>query len=264
MIEVRDLSAAHGKQAVFNNLNVRVSEGDFVCLLGPNGCGKTTLLRTLLGLHPKTSGQVLLRGSDMAALSAKQQARLISYVPQYHRTAFGYPVIDMVLMGVMAAYSEWAVPTVVHKDLALAALTQMNIAHLKDRPYTELSGGQRQLVLIARALAQDTPYLFMDEPTNGLDYGNQIKLLERIRDLADHKRCIVMTTHHPEQAMMVANRVLTMQNGALLQDGVPSEVITKTKMAQLYDLALHQIPKFSFNHDGLNFRQKRHGFGWAK
>lgn len=243
MIEARQLSAKQGNTVVFENLNLTLHLGEMVSLLGPNGCGKTTLLRTLLALHPKETGQVLWQGEAAEKLTPKVQSRLVSYVPQYHRLAFGYEVIEMVLMGVMAGYSEWARPTQAQRELAQNALEMLNIGNLSDRPYTQLSGGQRQLVLIARALAQDTPYIFLDEPTNGLDYGNQLKLLDKIQSLANQKRCILMTTHHPEHALMVSNRVITLQDGLITEDGHPDEVIHQASMAQLYDLSPHHLTR---------------------
>ncbi|MBN2866396.1 MAG: ABC transporter ATP-binding protein [Thiotrichales bacterium] len=240
MIDVVNLSAKQGNITVFSELDLHLGQGEVISLLGPNGCGKTTLLRTMMGLHPNTSGMIQIEGANIVDLPPKVLARKISYVPQYHRLAFGYSVLDMVLMGVMAGYSEWARPTNAQKAMAEAALVELNIAHLSQRPYTELSGGQRQLVLIARALAQNTPYVFLDEPTNGLDYGNQLKLLDKIKNLSTEHRCILMTTHHPEHAMMIANRVITMQQGRLTQDGAPASVLTSQTLTELYDLAPEQ------------------------
>lgn len=249
MINIRGLAAKQGAETVFNGIDLQLKQGDVISLLGPNGCGKTTLMRTILGLHPKTQGSVEIEGKSLEKTSAKALSKIISYVPQYHRLAFGYPVLDIVLMGVLAGHSEWALPTAAQKDQALRALETLNIAHLSQRPYTELSGGQRQLVLIARALAQDTPYIFLDEPTNGLDYGNQLKLLEKISVLASDQRCILMTTHHPDHALWVANRVIAMQQGALIEDGTPESVVTPQILASLYDLNIEQLQAFSRPHD---------------
>lgn len=245
MIEVFNLSAKQGDIEVFKELDLGLKKGEVISLLGPNGCGKTTLLRTILGLHPKSSGMIRIDDENLADLTPKDQARFISYVPQYHRLAFGYRVLDMVLMGVMAGYSEWSIPSQSQKQAAQAALDELNIGHLSQRPYTDLSGGQRQLVLIARALAQNTPYIFLDEPTNGLDYGNQLKLLNKIRSLSADHRCILMTTHHPEHAVMISTRVITMQAGQLTRDGSPKQVITQKNMAELYDLTLDQVACFA-------------------
>lgn len=249
MLKAKKLKASHGSNQVFSELNLQLNLGEVVALLGPNGCGKTTLLRSLLGLHPLQNGDVWVNGKLLTRLPNKARARLISYVPQYHRLAFAYSAIDIVLMGVMAGYSEWARPTQNQVEQSRFALSQLGIEDLAERPYTELSGGERQMVLIARALAQNTPYIFLDEPTNGLDYGNQIKLMKKLIELSSEERCLVMTTHHPEQALMAATRVITLQDGIIQQDGSAEEVITQQKMAQLYDLPLNDVPNFkhSFN-----------------
>lgn len=263
MLEAENLMAGHHGEPVFSGLNLQLNLGEVVALLGPNGCGKTTLLRTLMGLHPASEGQVTFDNRPVNKLANRARARLISYVPQYHRLAFAYPVIDMVTMGVMAGYSEWARPSKEQQAQAYDALAQLGIEDLANRPYTELSGGQRQMVLIARALAQDTPYLFLDEPTNGLDYGNQIRLMQKIRDLAHKTRCIVMTTHHPEQALMAASRVITLQNGEIRQDGSPRAVVTQQRISQLYGLPLKDVPQFGccipVDHD-----ESSQKFGWAR
>ena len=241
MIKAVELAAKQGSTMVFKDLNLTLKLGESISLLGPNGSGKTTLLRTLLGLHPKEQGQIFWHGQNTEQLPPKEQARWVSYVPQYHKLAFAYEVIEMVLMGVMAGDSEWARPTQVQRQIAQNSLDMLNIGHLSTRPYTELSGGQRQLVLIARALAQNTPYIFLDEPTNGLDYGNQLKLLDKIQNLTDGQRCILMTTHHPEHALAVSNRVITLQEGQITEDGHPLDVIHQDSMAKLYDLSPHHL-----------------------
>ncbi|WP_319380812.1 ABC transporter ATP-binding protein [Thiomicrorhabdus sp.] len=242
MIKIHQLSAGHDSDNVFSNLNLTLREGEIVSLLGANGCGKTTLLRTALGLHPKRSGSVKVNNQDFHRMDARQRARLISYVPQYHRLAFGYPVIEMVLMGTQAGKSGWSRPNAADRENAENALELMNIDHLRNRPYTQLSGGQRQLVLIARALAQNTPMIFMDEPTNGLDFGNQIKLLEKIRSLKSQGKSVLFTTHHPEQALSTATRAISMRNGQIAKDGRPRDVLQVEHLRELYQLDERQLP----------------------
>lgn len=244
-IHATSLGAHHDGQMVFEQLDLLLKQGEITALLGPNGCGKTTLLRTLLGLHPKSAGKVMFGNHHEQQLSPKEKAQIISYVPQYHRLAFGYPVIEMVLMGSMATQPSWQRASKAQREEAESLLETLNIAHLKNKPYTELSGGQRQLVLIARALAQNTPFIFMDEPTNGLDFGNQIKLLEKIGELGRRRHGILMTTHHPSHALQMADRALVMKQGKLIQDGHPQQILDAKTLCDLYQLTAAQLPKMS-------------------
>ncbi|QKI89801.1 ABC transporter ATP-binding protein [Thiomicrorhabdus xiamenensis] len=236
------LAARQGCKNIFSDIALHLNSGEVVALLGPNGCGKTTLLRTMLGFHPKSAGRVEINGQDSSQLSAEQIAQWISYVPQYHRTAFGYPVIDMVLMATRGAKTSWIKSSAEQYDTAIEALKWLHIEHLAHRPYTELSGGQRQMVLIARAFAQNTPLIMMDEPTNGLDYGNQIKLLEKITQLKIAGRTVLFTTHHPEHAIGAASRAITMYNGRILKNGPPDEVLQAHDIQRLYQLSSNQLP----------------------
>lgn len=240
------VAAQQGSKSIFAEITLHLNAGEVVALLGPNGCGKTTLLRTLLGFHPKSAGRIEINGRDSSQLNAEQMAQSISYVPQYHRTAFGYPVIDMVLMATRGAKVSWVKSSPEQYDTAIEALKWLNIEHLAHRPYTELSGGQRQMVLIARAFAQNTPLIMMDEPTNGLDYGNQIKLLEKITQLKIAGRTVLFTTHHPEHAIGSASRAITLYNGRILKNGAPEEVLQARDIQHLYQLSPNQLPANAF------------------
>ena len=244
MIKVENLSAGYGDQPVFEALSFAIAPGESVALLGPNGCGKTTLLRTLLGLHPMRAGEVRFDHHPLATLSVKERARMCAYVPQSYASAFGYPVREVVLMGAMAGLSDWARPGPSQRDQAEAALQKMQLQALADRPVTELSGGQRQMVLIARALAQNTPLILMDEPTNGLDYGNQIRLIEKMNQLRQEGQTLVFTTHHPAEALAGATRALTLSQGRLLKSGPPHSILTPDHLAALYEIEPDQLKRF--------------------
>ncbi|WP_321491672.1 ABC transporter ATP-binding protein [uncultured Desulfobacter sp.] len=226
----------YGEKPVLNDINLSFEKGDVVSLLGPNGSGKTTLLKVLLGLCRPQKGEVRLGGVPVRQIKAKALARRIAYVPQTHKISFAYRVIDVVLMGRMPHKPFFFRYSKQDEAQALSALEQLSIGHLKDRPYTEVSGGERQMTLIARALAQGADILVMDEPVSGLDYGNQIRLLEKIATLAGHGYTFIKTTHFPEHAVWISDRVVMLKKGQVLANGHAPEVVNETNLYLLYNL----------------------------
>lgn len=236
MIEINNLTVSyHGAPPVLKNISLRVDRGEVVNVLGPNGCGKTTLLRALLGLLPVPSGSVALDGCPLEKIGRRDLARSLAYVPQQHTGVFGFQVQDVVLMG-RTARSPWLRFSAEDRERAMHALEKVRLTHLAARSYLELSGGQRQMVLIARALAQDCAALVMDEPVTGLDYGNQFHLLDLIGELASSGPAILLTTHHPEQAVYLGGRAVLLKDGMLVADGPVVSVITEEQVRRLYDL----------------------------
>ena len=235
LIAVQNVTFGYLHQPVLQNISVSFQAGEVVSLLGPNGSGKTTLLKIVLGLFPPQSGEVLLEGRPVRAMAPKQLARRIAYVPQFHRIAFGYRVLDVVLMGRLPHKPFFFRYGAQDEQAAVKALERLGIEHLKDRPYTEVSGGERQLVLIARALAQGADIFVMDEPVNGLDYGNQIRLLARIADLSRSGYTFIKTTHFPDHALWVSDRVVMLKEGGVVADGPAAETINKANLYQLYN-----------------------------
>jgi iron complex transport system ATP-binding protein len=234
-IAVQDVTFGYFHQPVLRNVSVSFRAGEVVSLLGPNGSGKTTLLKIVLGLFAPQSGEVLLEGRPVRAMAPKQLARRIAYVPQFHRITFGYRVLDAVLMGRLPHKPFFFRYGGEDEQVAVRALERLGIEHLKDRPYTEVSGGERQLVLIARALAQGADIFVMDEPVNGLDYGNQIRLLARIADLSRSGYTFIKTTHFPDHALWVSNRVVMLKEGCVVADGPAAKTINKATLYQLYN-----------------------------
>ena len=216
-------------------------EEGIVALLGPNGSGKSTLLKLLLGILTPSSGCVRVRGENLRELTRRELACRLAYVPQTHREAFGYSVFDVVLMGRLPRTSFFARYGEKDRRIAGEALEKLSIGHLAGRPYTEISGGERQLTLIARALAQGADIFVMDEPTNGLDYGNQIRLLERINQLAAEGFTFIYTTHHPDHALAASDRVVMMKSGRILREGEPRYMLTPENLAELYGLSDEQF-----------------------
>ncbi len=236
LIEVDRLSFGYHRVPVIDCLTLAIDEGGVVALLGPNGSGKSTLLKLILGLLRPLHGSIRLRGRDVSKIPSRDLARQLAYVPQVHRETFGYTVFDVVLMGRMPHIGFFGRYGQIDRCVARDAIEKLAIDHLAERPYTEISGGERQLTLIARALAQGARIFIMDEPTNGLDYGHQVRLLDHVTRLSEERYTFLLTTHHPEHALAVADRVVMISGGAIICDGAPNETITAKALGRLYDL----------------------------
>ena len=233
-LTANELAFGYPERLVGANLNLAVQTGEVLCLLGPNGCGKTTLFKTLLGLLPMQSGRVTLGEDVLDKLPRAEIARCIAYVPQAQDAAFPYTAFDLVLMGRVAHRGLFAAPTKEDRTVAQTALDQLGIGDLAPREVTTLSGGQRQLVIVARAMAQAAPLIVMDEPTASLDFGNQVAVLSEIRKLAARGAGVILSTHDPDQAFAVATRVALMQDGTIVSQGTPAEVLTPARLKAVY------------------------------
>ncbi|GCE84679.1 ferrichrome ABC transporter ATP-binding protein [Komagataeibacter diospyri] len=223
-----------GRRTVLHDVSLGIRTGEMTALLGPNGAGKTTLLRLLLGLARPDSGQVWLDGKPMVDWSRREVARRIAYVPQGHVPLFPYSVRDIVGMGRLAE-TPFA-PTLHERDREAVthALAELSIIHLATRPYTELSGGERQAVLLARALAQGGRILILDEPETGLDYGQKLRLYALLRRLAAQGHAIVATTHDPVQAAGIFDRAILLRHGRVMADGPAASLLVPSMLDQLY------------------------------
>jgi iron complex transport system ATP-binding protein len=235
-LEARALDVGYPDHRVGSGVSIALSAGEVVCLLGPNGGGKSTLFRTLLGLLPAQGGEVLLGGERLGALTRTEIARRVSYVPQAHTGYFPFTVRDVVLMGRTAHLPTFGTPSRHDVEIADRALERVGLAPLADHVYTRISGGERQLALIARALAQEAPLIVMDEPTASLDFGNQARVLDEVRALARAGTGVMMATHDPDQAFLVADRVALLAGGRLLADATPDQAITPATMREVYGI----------------------------
>lgn len=235
MLQVRGLRAGYGKHAeVIHGIDFDLSDGEFCCIIGANGCGKTTTLKTVLALIEPLGGTITLDGKETARMTDRERARCFAYIPQTHKLAFPFQVKDVVLMGRTPYIDRFASASKHDRRIAYAALCQLSIEHLARASYAELSGGQQQLVLIARALAQQPRVLVMDEPTASLDFGNQQLVLSRMRQLVCAGMSVLMVTHDPSHAFLCADRVVVLHEGAVLADGTPADVITPRTMRTIY------------------------------
>lgn len=236
MIQVRDVEFSYGKQEVLKGISFCMEKGEFVCVLGANGCGKTTLLKSILAFLTPQHGQVLLYGKDIHQMDERERARKIAYIPQYHTPPFPFTVRDVVLMGRTPHLSRICRPT--EKDCRIAdeSMEHLGIAHYANKSYTALSGGQRQMVVIARALAQQPDLLIMDEPTASLDFGNQYLVLAQVKKLAREGMGVLMVTHNPDHAFYCADRIIAMEDGKILSMGDAGKVINEAVMKAVYHM----------------------------
>jgi iron complex transport system ATP-binding protein len=234
--------AAHGLdfgypgRVIGRGLDVALAGSEVLCVLGPNGAGKTTLFRTLLGLLPALGGRVTVGGREMAALSRAEIAREVAYVPQASSSYFDFSLAEMVEMGRTAHLGPFTRPTARDREIARAAIERMGISALADRPVGGVSGGERQLALIARALATEAKSLVMDEPTANLDFGNQARVLSEIARLRNAGVAVLLCTHDPDHALQVADRALLLRGGQALAIGPVREVLSSDHLTALYGI----------------------------
>jgi len=240
-LEIRDLSFSYLKQKVLHNVSFSASDGELLAVLGPNGVGKTTLFGCILGLRKAYTGSIYINGSDARSLSARELAHRVAYIPQTHGMAFNYSVLDMVLMGTTHSVAAMSVPKEKELNAANDALIRMGIVELAEKSFSQLSGGEQQLVLIARALAQNARTLLMDEPTASLDYGNQSLVLRQVRALADIGYTVLLSTHNPQHALWYADRVLGLLDGEVVKFGPPRDVVDEALIRTLYGVNIHLI-----------------------
>lgn len=228
---VRELHFSYRDRPVLNGLDFAHERG-VLCVLGPNGVGKSTLFRCLLGLNRPDSGQVLLDGEPVAALNARARAQRVAFVPQAQNGIFGYTVEEMVLMGA-SARSDWFMPGRRARAAAAEALERLGILHLARRNFMQISGGERQLTLIARALAQGSGNLVLDEPCANLDYGNQLRVMGQVAELGRAGLCVALSTHQPDHALWYGQKVLALLDGRAAAFG-PPEIIDERLLSALY------------------------------
>jgi iron complex transport system ATP-binding protein len=241
-LEVRALEFGFPGRTIGRDVNFSLAAGESMCVLGPNGGGKTTLFRTLLGLLPSHRGEILLDGKPLHLLSRAEIARLAGYVPQGHSAYFAFTLREFVLMGRTARVGAFSTPGKADRAVAERALESLGIAALAERPVTEVSGGERQLALVARALAQEPKLLVMDEPTASLDFGNQVKVLEKISSLADTGISVVFSSHDPDHAFLGAQRALLLGEGRVLEIGAPKDVVRSDTLKRLYGVDVQVVP----------------------
>jgi iron complex transport system ATP-binding protein len=246
-LELNNVACGYEKHPVLHHVTFSVQTGEICCLLGPNGVGKTTLFKTLLGLLKPLEGQITIDGENTARWTAAKLARHLAYVSQQHQPPFPYQVKDVVALGRISHAGYTGKLNRLDYAIAAEAMADMGITHLANRPYTDVSGGERQLVMVARALAQQPKYLVLDEPTANLDYGNMVRVMSKLRALRDKGYGIIMTTHSPDQAFLCDAKVVLLRQDGTMDFGPAAQVITERSMQEVYGIDVRVVEFYDRN-----------------
>ncbi len=240
-IAVENASFSYGDRLIVNGCSFAYESPDTLCILGANGTGKSTLLRCIIGELPLSGGRILVDGKPNTSYSAREFARKIAYIPQSHAPSFGFTCRDVVTMGCTSRMGYFSNPG--EEDVACAErqLEYLGVADLADKPYTDISGGERQLVMIASALAQDAEVMILDEPTAHLDFGKAYQFLGPVEKLRSRGVGVIMTTHFPDHALLLKGKTAILANGSIQAMGTAHEVVTSDRMATLYGIPVEVL-----------------------
>ena len=242
ILQVKDLSFRYdSSRRIFQHVNFELDKGEVLSILGTNGAGKSTLLNCLAGLFRSESGEILLDGVSMNNMSMRDVAKVVGYVPQIHTPTYAYTVREFTVMGRTPYIGAFATPSKEDYRIADEALERMNISHIADKPYTEISGGERQQVTIARALTQQPRIILLDEPTAHLDYGNQYRVVQMIKELAGEGYALIMTTHNPEHAVILDGKVAILNREGVLGVGQAADSLNGETLSKLYGLNIKTV-----------------------
>lgn len=245
IIQINELTCGYHGQPLFDPLTLDIAQGNVICILGPNGVGKTTFFKTLLGFLPPLGGEITIEQRAIAQWNRRSLAQKIAYVPQVHTQPFTYSAFDMILMGRTPYFNSLATPSKADYTICKQVMDSLGISRLGNRRYAELSGGEQQMVLIARALAQKPAFLFMDEPTSNLDYGNQMHLLQQIIRLRERDIGVMMITHTPDHAFLCADHVMLFYRDHRVHVGPTADVLSESALTDAYGISVSLFQ----NHD---------------
>lgn len=236
MIHVDNLSCGYKNKKILKNVSFQGESGDIICILGPNGSGKSTLIKTIVGLLEPIEGKVCIEGENIKDWSFNRRSKNISYIPQTFSSTFQYTGLDIVLMGRTSYLGFGSSPTEEDEKIALDAMKMLNILELKDKIYSKMSGGERQLVKIAQAIAQQAKIIVMDEPTNNLDFANQVIMLNYLKECAEKGMIVIMATHFPEQVLSYGTKTLLVKDGTVKVVEKPRENLKDKDLRDLYGI----------------------------
>ncbi len=251
MLEVKNLTFKHKgeNREILREIIFTASPKEIITILGPNGAGKSTLFKCISGIWNDYEGEIRFQGERVDKFSFERRAKFFAIVPQEHEPPFSYSVLDVVLTGRASYIGLFSSPKRKDYEKAEEALELVGIKHLKDKAYTKISGGERQLTLIARALVQEAPVLLLDEPTSHLDFRNQFIVLNTVKKLAKEKNLtVIMTLHDPNLASLFSDKIVVLKKGKVFHNGCPSEVIKKEILEKVYE-----IPIGTLNNEKLTF-----------
>lgn len=246
-IIIKKAAFGYDETPVFHDVDLEIENGEIFCLMGRNGCGKSTLIDSIFNINHLNSGSIEIMGKNLNQYSPSSLAKQIAYVPQIHDKSFPYTVRQIVLMGRTIYTGYFGIYSAKDHDIADKVMEETGISHLADRPYTQLSGGEMQMVMLARALVQETDIIVMDEPTSHLDYFNELLFLEHVVNLVKkEKKTILMATHSPNQPFFLEQtglpvRVGLMKDGQIPLVGSPSETLTSENIRSVYSIDSHVI-----------------------
>jgi iron complex transport system ATP-binding protein len=236
LLSLKEGSFSYGDKEVLTDVSLDVTKGEVLCILGANGCGKTTLLRCLNGSLRLNQGRVYIGGRDIHTMSVVDVARYIGFVFQEHSAPFPFSVLEVVRMGRTPYLGFFESPSAKDTLVAEQALDLVGMVHYRDKPYTQISGGERQLVLIARTLAQEPEVVLLDEPTSHLDFKNQTLVLRMINRLAESGMTVIMTSHLPNHALLYSSRVALMNTGSFMAIGSPETIVNEENLKAVYGM----------------------------
>lgn len=240
MLEIMNLKFYyHADRVILEDISFSINQGDIFCLLGPNGTGKTTLLRCLLAINKPQKGTIHIDGMDITKTTARKRAKHMAYVPQASAMAFPYVSREVVMMGRTAYMNFGASPGKKDWEICDDAIAQLGVEYLADKQFNQMSGGERQMILLARAIAQQAKILIMDEPTANLDFSNQVRILQIINKLAMGGYSILMTSHFPDHAFLACNHVALMRDGLIVKQGNPYEIVITENLTSLYQTPIY-------------------------